>query len=368
MWRWNEVLPMIRKLVTWIALGLLLPSLAVAQPLAVVRQNREMFYFSPHEDDWQLFMQPNAIKDLANSAARAVVFVYITAGDAGCYAACEDTSATAGWLPYYQVREQGAIRSMRFAVELERTPPTLDQSSTVTINGHAIWRWQYGNAIAYFLRLPNEFGPAPPDNNLRGTPFEQFSLGRITSMEAVDGSTTYTSWQDLINTVGQIVAKEGQGLTTIWLNNPDPNETNNPGDHGDHLAVGRMISDLRGDGEAAVSNWPNANTSRATFEATLTRGALACANVYYTQDYNTQFKPVNVTNPTDQKNVAATFGVQTSTLNDFDIQTTFLDHAAKWMWKIYGTAISVSGSCSLVAAEQVQLERKRTPPFLDLGD
>src|SRR6266545_4755671 len=39
------------------------------------------FYFSAHEDDWQLFMNPSAFQDVVGKAK--TVFVHLTAGDAG---------------------------------------------------------------------------------------------------------------------------------------------------------------------------------------------------------------------------------------------------------------------------------------------
>src|SRR5687768_5615926 len=45
-------------------------------------QDTVAFYFSAHEDDWQLFMNPNAYNDVHKSSTK-VVFVYMTAGDAG---------------------------------------------------------------------------------------------------------------------------------------------------------------------------------------------------------------------------------------------------------------------------------------------
>jgi len=45
-------------------------------------QNTVAFYFSAHEDDWQLFMNPNAYHDVQRASTK-VVFVYLTAGDAG---------------------------------------------------------------------------------------------------------------------------------------------------------------------------------------------------------------------------------------------------------------------------------------------
>ena len=41
-----------------------------------------VFYIGAHQDDWQLFMSPQAYYDLIADNTR-VVFIYTTAGDAG---------------------------------------------------------------------------------------------------------------------------------------------------------------------------------------------------------------------------------------------------------------------------------------------
>jgi hypothetical protein len=48
----------------------------------VRRPDKVSVYFAAHEDDWQLFMNPSAFKDVIKDAAKTV-FVHVTAGDAG---------------------------------------------------------------------------------------------------------------------------------------------------------------------------------------------------------------------------------------------------------------------------------------------
>src|SRR3954451_16357350 len=61
------------------------------------------FYIVAHADDWLLFMQPNAHKDLVDSHNK-VVFIISTAGDAG-----EDEK-------YWCAREEGIKSSIRFCL------------------------------------------------------------------------------------------------------------------------------------------------------------------------------------------------------------------------------------------------------------
>ena len=70
--------------------------------IAPARPARAAFYFSAHEDDWQLFMNPAAFRDVRDAAARCV-FVHVTAGDAGL-----GTGNGGRHHLYYLARENGA--------------------------------------------------------------------------------------------------------------------------------------------------------------------------------------------------------------------------------------------------------------------
>jgi hypothetical protein len=143
--------------------------------------------FAAHEDDCQLFMNPSAFEDVLGGAAKTV-FVHVTAGDAG------HCAGTIGrhW-PYFLARENGAENAIRFMTGIEHDPVEPMIAHPV-INGHPIYRVNYGKRVAYFLRLP--------DGNLSGTGYEQTgwqSLRRLhegtnTVLAAVDGSTVYRGW------------------------------------------------------------------------------------------------------------------------------------------------------------------------------
>jgi len=45
---------------------------------------RVSFYFSAHQDDWRLFMNPSAFKDVLDDNTKCV-FIHMTAGDACPY-------------------------------------------------------------------------------------------------------------------------------------------------------------------------------------------------------------------------------------------------------------------------------------------
>src|SRR5665213_656811 len=74
------------------------------------------FYFAAHEDDWQLFMNPNAFNDVTGGA-RKTVFIHVTAGDAGLGAGSGGRKH-----PFYLARENGALQAIRFMVDADKTP------------------------------------------------------------------------------------------------------------------------------------------------------------------------------------------------------------------------------------------------------
>ena len=70
---------------------------------SICAQNLEI-YVSAHPDDWQLFMNPNAYKSVANPENK-VIFLHTTAGDAG---------HGMGFNDYTLAREEGSLRAIRF--------------------------------------------------------------------------------------------------------------------------------------------------------------------------------------------------------------------------------------------------------------
>ena len=186
-----------------------------------------VFYIVAHQDDWQLFGGERAFADL-QVGDRKVVFVHTTAGDAG--------ETTGLW----EARELAAIASARAAIE--PSPHTLRVAPR---GGHPVTRYQCSRASLYFLRLP--------DGSPQGTGYEatgEQSLSRLRDsgapITAVDGSTTYGSWRDLVDTLASIVAHEREGLeqAPFCVHAADPSEATNPGDHADHVATSEAVREL----------------------------------------------------------------------------------------------------------------------------
>jgi LmbE family N-acetylglucosaminyl deacetylase len=179
-----------------------------------------------HQDDWQLFMG-DVLTQRLRSGIRGVL-VYLTAGDDG-----RDSA-------YWQTRERAAMQSTRIAAGLPVSQPLA--CSMVRIRDHSIRKCTLGNTESYFLRLP--------DGKRDGKGFARYgyrSLRRIRAnqraeISAIDGSTTYRGWNDLMTTVGAITQLDSPAVT---IHTSDPNIVRNPHDHFDHRMAGLLVEDLR---------------------------------------------------------------------------------------------------------------------------
>jgi hypothetical protein len=190
-------------------------------------EGKVSFYFAAHEDDWQLFMNPSAFMDVANAKAKSV-FIHTTAGDGG-----GGTGNGGRKYPYYRARENGAEVAIRFMADSD-SRPTNRIVSRMQFNGHPIHSIAYRNTETYFLRLPDGHpsGSGFPQTGFQS--LERFATGKISTLSAIDGSTTYRSWGDLVSTLGAILDYERGTARSIQLNVADLNPDINPGDHSDH--------------------------------------------------------------------------------------------------------------------------------------
>ena len=189
--------------------------------LAVAPGQYVNFFFHSHQDDWQLFMGDHAFHGLESTPN--VVFVYTTAGDGGA----SDT--------YWQTRELAAQAAMDAIL-----PAGSWSCAGQVVNGHTLRRCAKGAAVAYDMRLPD--GGNGTGFQGRGS-LAQLRDGVQPTITAVDGSTTYTSWDDFTATIRGIVDLEGagQGAPFVSVNAPDYDRTLNRGDHSDHLATADAV-------------------------------------------------------------------------------------------------------------------------------
>jgi hypothetical protein len=216
------------------ALGLLLGRsplvVAEAEDFEVVS-----LYFAAHEDDWQLFMTPAAYHDVRDDKKIKVVFVHVTAGDNGL-----GTGTDGRKHPYYLARENGAKSAIRFMADVDRSPAE-ESAERIQLNGHSIYRVSYRNTVAYFLRLPDGHPSGSGFPATGNKSLERFAKATVKTMSAIDGSTTYESWNDLVGTLRAILKHEKGTASTMKLNMAELDTKLNPGDHSDHLTTAKAV-------------------------------------------------------------------------------------------------------------------------------
>jgi len=251
--------------------------------------DRVSFYFAAHEDDWQLFMNPSAFMDVADSKTKTV-FIHVTAGDAGVGMGKRGRKH-----PYYRARENGAEIAIRFMADAGEQPVE-KVTSRMELNEHRIHRVAYRTTVTYFLRLPDGH---PAGLGFPGTGYqslERLAKGKIKTMSAIDRSTTYHGWPDLVSTFKAIVDHERGQAGAVQLNVPEANETINPGDHSDHRMTAKAALDAAQD--------------------------LACARRVHYVDYASRILPENLTGqPRD---------MESSVLAVTAAGILALDHASVW--------------------------------------
>jgi len=187
-------------------------------------------YVVAHQDDWQLFMGDIVAKKI--KAGDAATFIYLTAGDDG-----RDSL-------YWQTRESAALESTRLVLGAEAADSPAASCSTTQVMGHPIRKCVIANTESYFLRLP--------DGRRNGTGFvshdyqslRKLRARKITAIAAIDGSTSYEGWGDLMVTTGRLVGS-GRGTADIVVHASDPSKAANPHDHFDHRMAGLLVNDLR---------------------------------------------------------------------------------------------------------------------------
>jgi LmbE family N-acetylglucosaminyl deacetylase len=261
----------------------------------VFSQQEVSFYFAAHEDDWQLFMGKAATIDVLTPAH--VVFVTLTAGDDG------DGNSGGGIIPYFQARENGAVKSVQFIANLGHDGETLTQSN-VKVNKHRIKKYVYKNTVMYFLRIVDGdvdgsgFGSERGFGNLDSNQsLQKLRTGQITHINTVDRSTVYNSWSDLTKTLQAIINLERRTDPQVWINIPETDEVKNPGDHSDHINTGiaaqAAVASLLWVGIASYIDYhtkdmnPNLSTSQIEDASAL----LACTVIGMTEGhYNSNWE------------------------------------------------------------------------------
>lgn len=170
-----------------------------------------------HADDDLLFLSPDLLSDIQN---RCVVTVFVTAGDGN-----RGTS-------YWQSRESGAK-----AAYAKMRGSSNWSTTDAGISGHRMPVASLGSSVRLvFMRLPDGGTAGSGFSNNSNQSLQKLWLGNISSIKAVDGSSSY-SRQELINTIGQLMTKykPDQIHTLNYAEGFDGR------DHSDHYAVGFFV-------------------------------------------------------------------------------------------------------------------------------
>jgi LmbE family N-acetylglucosaminyl deacetylase len=193
---------------------------------------RVVFYIGAHQDDWQLFMSPQAYNDLVTPDT-TVIFIYTTAGDAG---------EAPGWR---RGRSAGAISSIQFA---KRQPIAAASPTPVEVHGHTLPCYSIANTRSYYLDLP--------DGNMDGHGFS--ATGRQSLQHLHEGSTlaidslvdeatyatSYLSWHDLVATLRALMDTEvADAAGEQFVHILDPRVSR----HSDHRLTGMAVSEAVAD-------------------------------------------------------------------------------------------------------------------------
>ena len=198
-----------------IAICLALPTLLQAAPAAAgesPRPDKVSFYFAAHEDDWQLFMDPSAFQDVINGAAKTV-FIYTTAGDAGLGTAGAAVSIHSirrgkrcpNGRPFHgRCRRHSGQRPWPTS-DVQRPsdlPPELSQHCEPISCACRTATIRTGDGYyAHWLPIA-----------------EALADGKIDELSAIDGSTAYHGWDDLISTLRKIIDFERGRASAVQLN------------------------------------------------------------------------------------------------------------------------------------------------------
>jgi hypothetical protein len=191
-----------------------------------------VFYVAGHPDDAFLFRGDQLYED-GHLPGAHVVHVTATAGDAG---------RTDGW---WQQREAGAVGGLGVA----QSPSAGSGGAVMTaVNGHKVARYTGSGWSGWFLRLPDGGLDGAGFASTGHTTMGKLEAGAIGSLAAVDGTATYTSWDDLCRTLRALFAAERATGTTVapWTNAADYSRTLNPGDHPDHYATADALRSFAG--------------------------------------------------------------------------------------------------------------------------
>lgn len=273
---------------------------------------RVSFYFAPHLDDWQLFMNPPAFQDVLDGNCKCV-FIHVTAGDAGLGMGNGGRKYS-----YYLARENGAESAIRFMADSDNRPPIDTEATSTAFNDHYVRRVSYRNTVAYFLRLPDG---SPTGTGYADTGYQslkRLAEGQIGTLSTIDDTTSYRGWSDLAATLRAIIDFERGRAPLVQLNVPELDPAINPDDHADH----RM-------------------TAKAALDAA---ASLTCARRLHYVGYASGALPENLSQP-ERDMKCAVFAVTLAGVLAFDHPTNWQHYDQSFVGRTYFRVEESSGPC-----------------------
>lgn len=103
--------------------------------------------------------------------------------------------------------------------------------------------YKYKNTVNYFLRLPHGNASGEGYHKTGNQSLKKLKEKTVPSAIAVDSSTTYQGWENLVATVRRLIVAESAGFKTTTINTPETDLAFNPGDHIDHQYAGKLAED-----------------------------------------------------------------------------------------------------------------------------
>ncbi|OQR99142.1 hypothetical protein ACHHYP_07249 [Achlya hypogyna] len=257
----------------------------VANPSAVA------IFVNAHQDDHELFMSAQ-LYDAFSSVDTKIVMIYTSAGDAG---------ATNGW---WQARELGTLASAQTFVKHFGLFTPVRYTSTVVVNGHVITKVTMGNAIHYFLRLP-EAGMA--------------MLPTQTTAPIDKPSEIYTDLAALTDVVISLIKSEASGISNTVVNTHQFIDT----DHVLHAMTGRLVSN--GIAEDAILR--------------------QCATQNYFWGYQHWLDDVNMINPPLNEQRHIWWALNLAVVQQYPDSSPWYDHCQVLGRQYLASSIEASGTC-----------------------
>ena len=172
--------------------------------------------------------------------------------------------------------------------------------------------------MSYFLRVPagNPLGGGYPDTGFQS--LQRLSAGESNDLAAIDGSTVYHGWNDLVTTVRAILVYERGKAGLLQVNAAELDPRLNPRDHSDHLT-----------------------TAKAAYEAAT---GLACVRRVSYVDYASMDMPPNL-NAEDRDLESSVYAVTLAGILAYDHGASWHHYDESFVGRNYFRVVEPNGAC-----------------------